>query len=160
MPVVVWSDEATSQLRALVAQGLTSRDIAKALGGITRNAVIGKMNRLGLSPVTGKMNRLGLSPVTPLPAPAKEEPLEGNQTYLMGLKNFMCRFPMGGDGPKVRFCGDPTKTGSWCPEHRKIVFYPKSGVKRNGEEIDVRTAGDGLLPDARPSGFRFGRKAG
>lgn len=147
MSVVVWSDEATSQLRALVAQGLTSRDIAKALGGITRNAVI------------GKMNRLGLSPVTPLPAPAKEEPLEGNQTYLMGLKNFMCRFPMGGDGPKIRFCGDPTKTGSWCPEHRKIVFYPKSGVKRNGEEIDVRTAGDGLLPDARPSGFRFGRKA-
>ena len=158
MPVVVWSDEATSQLRALVAQGLTSRDIAKALGGITRNAVIGKMNRLGLSPVTGKMNRLGLSPVTPLPAPAKEEPLEGNQTYLMGLKNFMCRFPVSGSGDRTLFCGDPTEKGSCCPDHRKRVFVPKTGVKRDGEEVELRKESNGFLPDSGASSFRFGAK--
>ena len=146
MPVVVWSDEATSQLRALVAQGLTSRDIAKALGGITRNAVI------------GKMNRLGLSPVTPLPAPAKEEPLEGNQTYLMGLKNFMCRFPVSGSGDRTLFCGDPTEKGSWCPDHRKRVFVPKTGVKRDGEEVELRKESNGFLPDSGASSFRFGAK--
>lgn len=44
-----WPDERTAKLRELVAAGLTSRKIAKALGGISRNGVIGKCRRLGLS---------------------------------------------------------------------------------------------------------------
>lgn len=44
-----WTDERTEQLRALRADGLSASQIAAELGGgLTRNAVIGKLHRLGL----------------------------------------------------------------------------------------------------------------
>lgn len=43
-----WTDERIAQLRDLLAQGLSARVIAGRLG-VTRNAVIGKVSRLGLS---------------------------------------------------------------------------------------------------------------
>lgn len=43
-----WTDERIDQLKALWDKGLTASQIAEALGGVTRNAVIGKAHRLGL----------------------------------------------------------------------------------------------------------------
>lgn len=44
-----WTEEKVIRLRTLVAQNLSSKQIAEKLGGgITRNAVIGKAHRLGL----------------------------------------------------------------------------------------------------------------
>ena len=44
-----WTDERVARLAKLWAEGLSASQIAADLGGVTRNAVIGKVHRLGLS---------------------------------------------------------------------------------------------------------------
>ena len=46
---MAWTDERVEILKKLWAEGLSARQIADQLGGVTRNAVIGKVHRLGLS---------------------------------------------------------------------------------------------------------------
>ena len=46
---MAWTDERVELLKKLWAEGLSARQIADQLGGVTRNAVIGKVHRLGLS---------------------------------------------------------------------------------------------------------------
>ena len=60
-----WTDERVETLKKMWAEGQSASQIAKELGGVTRNAVIGKVHRLGLS------NRVG---GTPEPAKAKADP--------------------------------------------------------------------------------------
>ncbi|MEL6643179.1 MAG: GcrA family cell cycle regulator [Pseudomonadota bacterium] len=59
-----WTDERVEQLKKMWGEGQSASQIAKELGGVTRNAVIGKVHRLGLS------NRSGAAPAKP----AKEKP--------------------------------------------------------------------------------------
>ena len=49
MSVETWTAERIEQLRHCVGSGLTCSQIAAEIG-VTRNAVIGKIHRLGLSP--------------------------------------------------------------------------------------------------------------
>ncbi|EAQ12910.1 MULTISPECIES: GcrA family cell cycle regulator [Maritimibacter] len=63
-----WTDERVETLKKMWSEGQSASQIAKELGGVTRNAVIGKVHRLGLS------NRAGGSPATTAKAPAKEKP--------------------------------------------------------------------------------------
>lgn len=44
-----WDDGRIEQLKKLWSEGLSASQIASELGGVTRNAVIGKVHRLGLS---------------------------------------------------------------------------------------------------------------
>lgn len=46
---MAWTDERVEILTKLWAEGLSASQIANRLGGVTRNAVIGKVHRLGLS---------------------------------------------------------------------------------------------------------------
>ena len=46
---MTWTDERVEILKRRWAEGLSASQIAAELGGITRNAVIGKVHRLGLS---------------------------------------------------------------------------------------------------------------
>ncbi len=46
---MTWTDERVEQLKKLWNEGLSASQIATILGGVTRNAVIGKVHRLGLS---------------------------------------------------------------------------------------------------------------
>lgn len=48
-----WTDERVELLKTMWSDGKSASQIAKELGGVTRNAVIGKVHRLGLS------NRVG-----------------------------------------------------------------------------------------------------
>ena len=48
-----WTDERVETLKSMWSEGKSASQIAKELGGVTRNAVIGKVHRLGLS------NRVG-----------------------------------------------------------------------------------------------------
>lgn len=57
-----WTDERVEVLKRMWGEGQSASQIAKELGGVTRNAVIGKVHRLGLS------NRAGASA-----SPAKED---------------------------------------------------------------------------------------
>ena len=75
-----WTDERVETLKKMWAEGQSASQIAKELGGVTRNAVIGKVHRLGLS------NRVGGGGATegeddaapaarPDPAPRAAEPI-------------------------------------------------------------------------------------
>jgi GcrA cell cycle regulator len=46
---MTWNDERVDALKKLWADGLSASQIAGRLGGVTRNAVIGKVHRLGLA---------------------------------------------------------------------------------------------------------------
>jgi GcrA cell cycle regulator len=61
-----WTDERVELLKKMWTEGQSASQIAKELGGVTRNAVIGKVHRLGLS------NRAGGA--VPAAAPGKPEP--------------------------------------------------------------------------------------
>lgn len=69
-----WTDERIEQLRNMWEKGLTASQIADELGGVSRNAVIGKAHRLGLksrpSPVkaTEKVAKPAKAPAAPKPA--------------------------------------------------------------------------------------------
>ncbi|MDP0927818.1 GcrA family cell cycle regulator [Paracoccus onubensis] len=62
-----WTDERVETLKRMWAEGQSASAIAKELGGVTRNAVIGKVHRLGLS------NRNDEAEPAPAPAPAAEK---------------------------------------------------------------------------------------
>lgn len=77
-----WTDERVETLKKMWAEGQSASQIAKELGGVTRNAVIGKVHRLGLS------NRVGpggteaeeeevvmAAPVAPQPEPPRPAPV-------------------------------------------------------------------------------------
>src|SRR4029078_1262261 len=73
-----WSDDRVEQLKTLWTEGLSASQIARARGGVTRNAVIGKVHRLGLagraSPSRSERPRLPMAPKVPsvrthVPAP-------------------------------------------------------------------------------------------
>src|SRR4029450_11408318 len=49
MTVLTWTDDRGEQLKKLWEAGLPASQIAAELGNVTRNAVIGKVHRLGLS---------------------------------------------------------------------------------------------------------------
>jgi len=50
-----WTDERVELLKKMWVEGQSASHIAKELGGVTRNAVIGKVHRLGLSNRVGKV---------------------------------------------------------------------------------------------------------
>ncbi|PTX56750.1 GcrA cell cycle regulator [Litoreibacter ponti] len=63
-----WTDDRVEVLKKMWGEGKSASQIAKELGGVTRNAVIGKVHRLGLSNRSG-----GASPAKSAPA-AKAKP--------------------------------------------------------------------------------------
>src|SRR5882672_9173664 len=75
-----WTDERIERLKSLWTKGMTASHIADELGGVSRNAVIGKAHRLGLQsrPSPVKPNepaprpKAKAKPAAPAPTP---EPL-------------------------------------------------------------------------------------
>ena len=47
--MIQWSDDRVEKLKSLWQEGLSASQVAHALGDVTRNAVIGKVHRLGLA---------------------------------------------------------------------------------------------------------------
>jgi len=80
-----WTDERIDTLKTMWEKGMTASQIAEALGGVSRNAVIGKAHRLGLqarpSPVKPNDGEAkaapapkAAKPAAPKPAPAAPAP--------------------------------------------------------------------------------------
>ena len=67
MTVLTWTDDRVEQLKKFWEAGLSASQIAAELGNVTRNAVIGKVHRLGLS---GRAK----SPSSAAPRPRKARP--------------------------------------------------------------------------------------
>ena len=70
--ISMWTDERVEQLKSLWTEGLSASQIARVLGGVTRNAVIGKVHRLGLagraSPARSERPRISMTPKVSLRA--------------------------------------------------------------------------------------------
>lgn len=82
-----WTDERIATLRKMWEGGATASEIATELGGVSRNAVIGKAHRLGLkarpSPVKANEKKKAVAPkkpATPAPKPAPEPRGEAENT--------------------------------------------------------------------------------
>ena len=71
-----WTDERVETLKKMWAEGQSASQIAKELGGVTRNAVIGKVHRLGLSNRVGngKGEEDEADPVGATAAPLRADP--------------------------------------------------------------------------------------
>ena len=73
---MAWTDERIDQLRQMWQNGMTASQIAEQLGGVSRNAVIGKAHRLGLqsrpSPVSQREAAAAPEPAAAPATPAAE----------------------------------------------------------------------------------------
>ncbi len=132
----IWTDAMVEELRRLFAENLSGRLIAVALGrGVTRNQVIGKLNRLGLqrlgptisksskppkpTVVAGKTIRLRVRNASFYAelAAADVVPLH---VSLFDLNQDQCRYPYG-DGP-FTFCGcQKIDDSSYCGPHHALT---------------------------------------
>lgn len=144
-----WNDERVELLKKLWSEGLSASQIASKMGGVTRNAVIGKVHRLGLSgraapakPQRGRLfERSGTGDETPLlrhepvlkpiiPEPEFIAPLildTGDLTTVATLKGNMCRWPIGDPArDDFHFCGQPAAQAgkSYCAYHAHLAFQP------------------------------------
>lgn len=118
-----WTPERIAALIALWEEGLTTSVIGERLG-ITKNAVVGKVHRLGL-PKRVTSSRAA--------KPAVEEKPMGEMIKLDKLSNGMCCWPEGEPSTEnFRFCGAQAVEGRpYCAEHckRAYVRITKDGRK-------------------------------
>jgi GcrA cell cycle regulator len=140
-----WTDDRVEQLKSLWTEGLSASQIARALGGVTRNAVIGKVHRLGLagraSPSRSERPRIPSSPRVsirshiPAPPVIEEDPLQfddGSFATVLTISDHMCRWPIGdpSDG-EFHFCGRKVKAGSpYCEAHARKAYQPQQPQRR------------------------------
>ncbi len=145
---MAWTDERVELLKKLWAEGLSAAQIANKMGGVTRNAVIGKVHRLGLSGrATPAKPQRGCAPSAPLkeespvvkerraepksviPEPEFTAPLvleSGDRTTVATISNNMCKWPIGDPAKDdFHFCGQSTLSGkSYCAYHAHLAFQP------------------------------------
>jgi GcrA cell cycle regulator len=136
----MWTDERVDQLKSLWTEGLSASQIARALGGVTRNAVIGKVHRLGLAgraaptridrPRLPSAPRLHLRSREPELPVVEEEPIkleDGSFVGVMAINDRMCRWPIGDpSAEEFHFCGRNPKSGSpYCDAHARKAYQPQ-----------------------------------
>jgi GcrA cell cycle regulator len=147
-PGMGWTDERVEQLKNLWTEGLSASQIARALGGVTRNAVIGKVHRLGLAgratPARVDRPRLPSAPrVTmrahhvPEPPVVEEEPItldDGSHATVLTINDRMCRWPIGDPSEnEFHFCGRKPKGGSpYCEAHARKAYQPQQPRQAKG----------------------------
>jgi GcrA cell cycle regulator len=156
-----WTDERVEALKRLWAEGLSASQIATELGNITRNAVIGKVHRLGLSGrakspsaaasrprkarAASAMLRVSrslrgntaLAHAYEWDAEAEPEPLDnviplGQRRSLLELTEDTCRWPIGDPGnPDFFFCGGPAVTSLPYCAYHSRIAYQPANARRD-----------------------------
>jgi len=153
-----WTPEREKAVKRWWSEGKSASWIAEHLGGgATRNAVIGKVHRLGLV-TSGREKPAVPSPVKPTTAHRPSFGIAGNGTMfergevrpphvvvdypeeaagsvtIMTAKAHHCRWPIG-EGSGLSFCGKPRRDElvSYCPDHCRIAFQGQ--VAANGRRI-------------------------
>ena len=153
-----WTEDRVGALKKLWLEGQSASQIAKQLGGgVTRNAVIGKVHRLGLSgraapsqPARATFRPTRPRPAQPTQAPSAPRRLEAVQprpaapaqvpapmpdlpgtATVMTLGAHMCKWPIGDPSSnEFSFCGRRSSEGVYCVEHARVAYQPQ--VKRGG----------------------------
>ncbi len=132
-----WTDDRVALLKKLWGEGKTAAEIAKELGGVTRNAVIGKAHRLKLSnrvsPIQQNKKPVAPKPQTQIPTKAQlkqilryTEQENRERIPLTDLKAGACRWPIGDPREKnFGFCGHSAISGlPYCLEHAQVAYQP------------------------------------
>jgi GcrA cell cycle regulator len=145
-----WTDERVELLKSGFAAGLTCRQIADDIG-VSRNAVIGKLNRLNLTREASadaprpprkeaargrrakSVPRLQYQLLQKLyaepQATACDEPIHNeHRCSLLELSEQSCRWPINTPGEKdFCFCGNPPLKGlPYCTGHTRLAYRPGS----------------------------------
>jgi GcrA cell cycle regulator len=147
-PGATWTRERVEQLRSLTEAGLSCAQIARKLG-VSRNAVIGKLNRLGIS--RGRTPAAARPPAPPsmaarprrpnilaqrqilravyaeAPAPAADAAIAGGgRCSLLDLAKGKCRWPLSDPGASdFSFCGNAAVAGlPYCAGHARLAYRP------------------------------------
>lgn len=158
-----WSDGRVTTLSKLWRDGLSASQIAKQLGGVTRNAVIGKVHRLGLSgrgapsapramaqrPARPRRPQRVAAPRTPVMRPVTAPPPAAPEgpgliDNLVHLGAHVCKWPIG--DPKragFSFCGRRAE-GRYCAAHEAQGVRAGKAWRADRDPV-VRRALAGLL---------------
>lgn len=149
-----WTEERVGALKKLWLEGQSASQIAKQLGGgVTRNAVIGKVHRLGLSgraapsqparaprtprprvPIAQPSAPRRIEAVQPRPAqPAPPGPELTGTATVMTLGAHMCKWPIGDPTSReFSFCGRRASEGVYCMEHARVAYQPQVKKGKDG----------------------------
>jgi GcrA cell cycle regulator len=139
-----WTDDKVNKLKELWGKGQTASQIAEIIGGVSRNAVIGKAHRLNLSAKIKTRSSISQNNAGNL-SPKNHSIKKGSRKHkfrsLILDKNFepaknlqleelnedTCKYMEGHpDEKESSFCGRKTiEKFSYCPLHIMIVFQPK-----------------------------------
>ena len=118
-----WTPENIAKLKEHWQSGMSARDIAQKLGGVTRNAVIGKANRLGISVSSeAKPRKKILKKIIPVvEAPNRKK----------------CQWPFGDPSEKnFYFCEKPAfETRPYCKEHCMLAYRRVVSAKHAATKI-------------------------
>jgi len=151
-----WDDVKVAKLKELWGKGNTASQIAEIIGGISRNAVIGKAHRLNLSAKiktrTATSNQNFESSMEDKNIKSKrgrknkfrsliiEKDFEPeNPKQLEGLDENSCKWPVGHPDEKdFYFCGRSSlKDFSYCKLHLLYAYQPKGKKEESTEKEDV-----------------------
>ena len=151
-----WTEEKVAKLKELWGSGKTASQIAEIIGGVSRNAVIGKSHRMNLSAKikTRKAtsnkdfensnqekyikNRRGRkSKFKSLIIEKNFEP--ENPKQLEELDENSCKWPIGHpDEKSFYFCGRSSlKDFSYCKLHLLYAYQPKGKKEESAEKEEV-----------------------
>lgn len=116
---MTWTDERVEIVTKLWSEGLTASAIGRRIG-VTKNAIVGKVHRLGLPARQSPIRKPVAEPVVE-PEPVVE------------LTGPPCHWPIGEPGKNdFRYCGKAALAGKpYCPEHDKRAYIrqvPRRGV--------------------------------
>ena len=139
-----WNDEKVSKLKELWGKGSTASQIAEIIGGISRNAVIGKAHRLNLSSKIKARNASSSKSFDSNSEENNSKQKQGRKSKFKSLlieKDFeaenpkkleeldesSCKWPVGHpEEASFYFCGRSSlKDFSYCKLHLLYAYQPK-----------------------------------